>query len=358
LYVWRNLIWRLVLAVLIVILFLANSFNRSFAVSQEASTWDIIRIMDVAVYNTGPFRTEVAWKTDIASSSQVFWDTTAHEEETDYTQSVPLGTQKVFHHRQILAGLLPSSTYHYRVKSTFATGEKRIEAVSPDQFFITLPNSASSIFSLEGQITPGGIFSQQTKASSVDGHTVVLIEAGIVGLSDSGTPLYEISLALLENPPDPPEDTKAASLAYEIGPTGAVFDKSVDITISFSPTDLKESGGEPSVFIAWWDTSSGQWIALPSNVDNMKKTITARIDHFTVFSVFQTLKPLPMVKGGLSAESSVMEDTAHTTSAVSTPDLPLNPLTLWIIFFLVAISLGLGLFVFLYFHRRKKRKLS
>jgi hypothetical protein len=57
----------------------------------------------------------VTWSTDQASDSQVDYGTT-----TNYGTSTPLNGATVFAHSQLLTGLTPSTTYHYRVRSTSA----------------------------------------------------------------------------------------------------------------------------------------------------------------------------------------------------------------------------------------------
>jgi phosphodiesterase/alkaline phosphatase D-like protein len=71
----------------------------------------------------------VAWSTDVASSSQIEYGTT-----TSYGTTTTLDNTAVTAHQQVLGGLAPSTTYHYRVISGNAVGT----TTSGDGSFTTL----------------------------------------------------------------------------------------------------------------------------------------------------------------------------------------------------------------------------
>jgi len=355
LYSWRNCIQRLILTIFTILMIEIIPLNWIIAVSQEASTSDVMWITDISIYNTGPSGTEVAWETNIAASSQVFWDTCAHDDEYDYASSTPLNTKAAFHHRQLITGLISSSTYHYRVKSTFSLGENQATAVSPDHTFTTLPSSTLSTFTLIEGISPLGVFSNRVEALSADGRARVSIEPGVRGLTMQGIPLTEIGLALLENPPGSPLDSRSVSLTYELSPPGAVFDQPVEITLSFFPADLNGSVANPEIFIAWWDISTGQWITLPSSIDNINKTVTARVDHFIPFMAFESTRYQTQMKTEANTTPQISSTALkYTGPSTASSAIPLDRLLLWIFFFLAAINLGLGLFALIYIRHRKK----
>lgn len=73
----------------------------------------------------------VTWKTDEPSNSHVDYGISA-----SYGSSTALNSQLVTNHSATISGLLPNTTYHYRVHSRDACGH---EAVSSDGTFNTLP---------------------------------------------------------------------------------------------------------------------------------------------------------------------------------------------------------------------------
>src|SRR5262249_6157532 len=72
----------------------------------------------------------IAWSTDQASTSQVDYGTTA-----TYGTSTTLNSAMVTSHSQPLTNLLAGTVYHYRVRSTNASGNV---AVSGDSTFTTV----------------------------------------------------------------------------------------------------------------------------------------------------------------------------------------------------------------------------
>lgn len=72
----------------------------------------------------------ITWRTNEAATSQVDYGLTA-----SYGSSTPLDSARMTTHRMILAGLTPSTLYHYRVRSRDAAGN---ESVGPDATFQTV----------------------------------------------------------------------------------------------------------------------------------------------------------------------------------------------------------------------------
>jgi hypothetical protein len=83
-------------------------------------------------------------------------------------------------------------------------------------------------------------------------------------------------------------------LYYDFGPTGTTFSNPVNVSLKYDPATLPAGTDQSKLYIAWWDTSTGQWISLPSVVDLVNHTITASVTHFTLYSA---LAPIPHSKG-------------------------------------------------------------
>jgi hypothetical protein len=89
-----------------------------------------IIISDVAAGPVAYDSATVTWVTNRPSTSQV-----EYGETTDYKSITFLGVALDIHHRVILEGLNPETTYHFRVKSTAPDAPS--EAVSEDSTFTT-----------------------------------------------------------------------------------------------------------------------------------------------------------------------------------------------------------------------------
>jgi hypothetical protein len=88
---------------------------------------------EVAVSNITSSDANVSWKTNGNTSSQVFYDILAHDNVTDYSHHTHEDLSLVHMHGMDLIGLSPSTTYHFRVKST----AENITAISNDKTFAT-----------------------------------------------------------------------------------------------------------------------------------------------------------------------------------------------------------------------------
>ena len=72
-------------------------------------------------------------------------------------------------------------------------------------------------------------------------------------------------------------------IQVDFGPDGT-FAKDVTVTISYKNANLNGIS-ESSLTLAWYDPATGQWIAVNSTVDTNKKWITAKVRHFTEYTI-------------------------------------------------------------------------
>ena len=89
----------------------------------------------------------------------------------------------------------------------------------------------------------------------------------------------------MSDPPDPPEESHRIGLAYDFGPDGATFDPPAELTFTYDPDDIPADVDEENLVVAVWDEDAGEWVDLECTVDPATNTITAKVSHFTVFSV-------------------------------------------------------------------------
>jgi len=72
-------------------------------------------------------------------------------------------------------------------------------------------------------------------------------------------------------------------ITVDFGPDGW-FDQYVTVTISYKDANL--AGIDPRrLTLAWYDETLGQWIDLGGVVDVVKKTVTAKTNHFTQYTI-------------------------------------------------------------------------
>ena len=72
-------------------------------------------------------------------------------------------------------------------------------------------------------------------------------------------------------------------MQVDFGPDGW-FNKDVTVTISYKGVDLTGID-ESSLTLAWFDETTGQWVEVGGTVDTKKKTLTAKVKHFTQYTI-------------------------------------------------------------------------
>ena len=135
-----------------------------------------------------------------------------------------------------------------------------------------------------------GNFLSDMTAKSEDARAQVAIPTGDIGTTADGKPLNQIIITPKTDMSGFPfgNDVNAIGMAYDFQPSGAKFSQPVKMTLTCKLSDLKPGAVPNQLYIAWFDTKTGAWVKLPSTVTVVGDTvtITALVDHFTVFSVF------------------------------------------------------------------------
>jgi uncharacterized repeat protein (TIGR02543 family) len=141
-----------------------------------------------------------------------------------------------------------------------------------------------------------GVFYVKTYANSSDDRATVSIDASTKGLTSTGTKVTHLTVIPVAAPPDPPADNQTVILCYEFGPSGATFDRPIQISLKYDPSLLPEGTDPGKLYIAWWDSNHGAWIVLDSSVDTVNHNITAHVNHFTQFAALvpETLAPMSL----------------------------------------------------------------
>ena len=89
----------------------------------------------------------------------------------------------------------------------------------------------------------------------------------------------------MEKLPMVTEDRSVIGIAYDFGPDGATFDPPIPLAFTYDDSLLPEGITEANLVLAVWDETSGTWIELESVMDPITNTVTAKITHFSVYSI-------------------------------------------------------------------------
>lgn len=69
------------------------------------------------------------------------------------------------------------------------------------------------------------------------------------------------------------------------GTSVKTFSKDLTLTFKYTADDIKGLS-EGTLAIHYWDTATSKWIKVGGTVDKVAKTVTAKVNHFTLFAIF------------------------------------------------------------------------
>ncbi|MBA7691163.1 hypothetical protein ES703_99703 [subsurface metagenome] len=120
--------------------------------------------------------------------------------------------------------------------------------------------------------------------TSADGLLNVAIPEGTTALDKEGNPLTDIEFTVA-NPPSSPQESIIVGTAYNLKPDGSTFDPPIFLTWSYAPADIPPGVAEEELVIAYYDEDANDWVVLESDIDPADITITAPVNHLTVFAI-------------------------------------------------------------------------
>ena len=125
---------------------------------------------------------------------------------------------------------------------------------------------------------------QISKPVKVSEKTEITLQQATVDLAkESVRQDTVVTIKAVSSPKLEAENLKYASKTYEITSSQAKFEKPVVITLSYDPSQVDLSH-EGNIYIATWE--GNQWKPLEGNVvDRSNHTISAAVDHFSIFTV-------------------------------------------------------------------------
>ena len=170
-------------------------------------------------------------------------------------------------------------------------------------------------------IDASGVFTIDVTTESADGRVKLTISKGTIGLTKEGKLLSEISIVKMAEPPAaPPPHSSIIGLTYDLGPDGATFDPPITLALTYVPGEIPVGVNEESLVLAFWDADAGEWAVLENGtVDPESNTITARINHFTAFTILAYIpsaSPVLTIKDLVASPSEVGIGESVTISAM------------------------------------------
>jgi hypothetical protein len=183
-------------------------------------------------------------------------------------------------------------------------------------------------------LTPSstGTVDRDAAVVSSDRIATLSVPEGTTARTSEGTPLTSISIRPA-SPAEVPAATGetgfvAAGYTYICGPAGATFNPAITLTFAIPP-EVWAKEDISTLTVKWYNPKTGAWENLETTVDREKKTVSARVSHFSTFALF------------VEAKTPASGDVTPTTTAIQAPGGEDTPAIPWTIMGIVIIGAGI-----------------
>ncbi|MCK4274278.1 MAG: hypothetical protein KAW90_05250, partial [Dehalococcoidales bacterium] len=164
-------------------------------------------------------------------------------------------------------------------------------APPPSEVVTTYPSGgggggggSGGVTSIVEYLTSEGRFVSDATAESIDGKVEISIPRNTIGTKKDGKRLYTISIKDTTAPSAPPVDTKFIGTAYDIGPSGAIFNPPINLTFEYDDSRVPAGVNEENLVIATWQ--DGELVELEGcTIDAVNNTVTVPISHFSIYTI-------------------------------------------------------------------------
>jgi len=123
------------------------------------------------------------------------------------------------------------------------------------------------------------VLSSAKELSSSDGRVRLSLAAN-TAINMQG--LTQLGAATESNPPAA-ADNSTLIRAYSFIPSGATFSPATTMTLKYEKASLPAGAEESNLYIAFWNGTA--WEKITSTVDTGTQEVSARVGHFTVFTI-------------------------------------------------------------------------
>ncbi len=179
--------------------------------------------------------------------------------------------------------------------------------------------AAPEVFTGRGSLTTStaGVVLAPVTVKTGDETGAVTIPEGTTARDGAGNPLGEVTcseVAPAEVPPAPPGTTVA--IALSCGPAGATFDPPAVLTYTLSTEEWERVGDGAILSVMWYNPEAGGWQEIPAMVDPVTRTITAEVDHFSIYALAWTVPATTVAAGAEGTGTPARESAAETGTAL------------------------------------------
>jgi hypothetical protein len=179
--------------------------------------------------------------------------------------------------------------------------------------------AAPEVFTGRGSLTTStaGVVLAPVTVRTGDETGAVTIPEGTTARDGDGNPLGEVTCSEVtpaEVPPAPPGTTVA--IALSCGPAGATFDPPAVLTYTLSPEEWARVGDGAILSVMWYNPQTGGWQEIVATVDPATRTVTAEVDHFSIYALAWTVPATTVAAEAEGTGTQVKESAAEPGPAL------------------------------------------
>ena len=147
--------------------------------------------------------------------------------------------------------------------------------------------ATAGVADLSDAIEPNGKLLQEKRDFSINEEAFLLLPAGTFCTLNGAAIsfIYILPLDNTDTPPPVPDYDVTVARIFKFGPEGVQFNPPVPLTFNYKQTLIPDGIDETSLYIAWWDTQTKQWVRLETHIDADKNTAEADISHFSMYTL-------------------------------------------------------------------------
>ncbi len=163
----------------------------------------------------------------------------------------------------------------YLVSGTDSTGQFTI-----DELNFYLPRENTALLSFDGN----DCTENEVAIVSTDGDAELVIPRGTTVTDSDGNPVEEIGVRMLERDFNDLDNPLAIGMVvYEVVPH-VTFSKPVSLKVWYRQKDVPSTIVEKDIRLAQYDSTTGLWYSVPTEVDDTNNILEAKFTHFSPFT--------------------------------------------------------------------------
>ena len=112
-----------------------------------------------------------------------------------------------------------------------------------------------------------------------------MFSKGVLAQTKDDARLNSVKIVPTDSPANARRRACFIGLVYELTPEGATFTPAIPLTIYFDPATMPADIELSTLCIMFYNPGKSSWEKLPSTVNQAESSVTAFIEHFSVYTI-------------------------------------------------------------------------